>query len=114
MLALPLLFLLGAAQEADALRSEVSRLTAEVALLKGSLRERDALLGTVREELAGVREDLRELRDRPQPVAAPFLAAPPAGSSSIRARKHVAPGLQEKSSMASRICGVGGNCAAKP
>jgi hypothetical protein len=87
MLAFPLLFLLGAPQEADALRSEVSRLTAEVALLKGSLRERDALLGTVREELAGVREDLRELRDRPQPVAAPFLAAPPAGSDRLGVAK---------------------------
>jgi hypothetical protein len=90
MLALTLLLLLpGAtplpppAQEADALRSEVSRLESELTRLKGSLAERDALLGTVREELAGVREDLRALRDRPQPVAAPFLAAPPAGSDKL-------------------------------
>ena len=63
----------GPTQEPDALRSEVNRLESEVALLRGSIRERDLLLGTVREELVGVREDLRELRDRPQPVAAPFL-----------------------------------------
>ena len=58
-----------------------------MALLQGSLRERDELLGTVRQELAGVREDLRELRDRPQPVAAPFLAAPPAGSDKLGVAK---------------------------
>jgi len=82
-----LLLLLGPVQEADALRSEVTRLQSEVALLRGALRERDALLGTVREELAGVREDLRELRDRPQPVAAPFLASPPAGSDKLGVAK---------------------------
>ena len=94
MIALALLLLLAGAkpllppvQEADALRSEVSRLQSEVALLRGSLAERDALLGTVREELAGVREDLREIRDRPQPVAAPFLAALPAGSDKLGVAK---------------------------
>jgi hypothetical protein len=94
MLALTLLLLLAGAkpllppaQEADALRSEVSRLQSEVALLQGSLRERNELLGTVRQELVGVREDLRELRDRPQPVAAPFLAAPPAGSDRLGVAK---------------------------
>jgi hypothetical protein len=83
MNAFALLLLLGPIQEADALRSEVTRLQSEVVLLRGALRERDALLGTVREELVGVREDLRELRDRPQPVAAPFLAGPPAGSDKL-------------------------------
>jgi hypothetical protein len=87
MIALALLLLLGPVQEADALRSEVSRLQAEVALLRGSLRERDALLGTVREELAGVREDVHELKDRPQPVAAPFLAAPPPSSDRLGVAK---------------------------
>jgi hypothetical protein len=87
MIALALLLLLGPVQEADALRSEVSRLQSEVALLRGALHERDALLGTVREELAGVREDVRELRDRPQPVAAPFLAAPPVGSDRLGVAK---------------------------
>jgi len=87
MLALTLLLLLSPAQEADARGSEVSRLQSEVAALKGSLAERDALLVTVREELAGVREDLREIRDRPQPVAAPFLAAPPAGSDKLGVAK---------------------------
>jgi hypothetical protein len=87
MLALALLALLSPTQEAEALRSEVSRLQSEVALLQASLRERDELLGTVRKELAGVREDLRELRDRPQPVAAAFLAAPPAGSDKLGVAK---------------------------
>jgi hypothetical protein len=87
MIALALLLLLGPVQEADALRSEVSRLQSEVTLLKGSLRERDELLGAVREQLGGVREDVRELRDRPQPVAAPFLAAPPTGSDRLGVAK---------------------------
>jgi len=77
------LLLLSPPQEADALRSEVARLEGEITRLQGSLRERDALLGTVREELAGAREDLREIRDRPQPVAAPFLASPPPGSDKL-------------------------------
>ena len=83
MNAFALLLLLGPVQEADALRSELTRLQSEMVLLRGALRERDALLGTVREELVGVREDLREIRDRPQPVAAPFLASPPAGSDKL-------------------------------
>jgi hypothetical protein len=87
MYALAVLLLLGPAQEPDALRSEVNRLQSEVTLLHGALRERDALLSTVREELAGVREDLHELRDRPQPVAAPFLASPPAGSDKLGVSK---------------------------
>ena len=87
MIALVLTCLLGPVQDADALRSEVTRLQSEVGLLKGALRERDALLGTVREELAGVREDLHELRDRPQPVAAPFLASPPPSSDKLGVAK---------------------------
>jgi hypothetical protein len=97
MIALALLLLLAGAkpllppvQEADALRSErseVTHLQSEVKALKDDLRERDALLGAVREELAGVRDDLHELRDRPQPVAAPFLAAPPAGSDRLGVAK---------------------------
>jgi hypothetical protein len=82
-----LLLLLGPVQDADALRSEVTRLQSEVALLRGALSERDSLLGTVREELAGTRADLRELRDRPQPVAAPFVASPPAGSDRLGVAK---------------------------
>jgi hypothetical protein len=81
------LLLLGPAQDADALRAEVTRLQGELALLRSALHERDALLGTVREELAGVREDVRDLRDRPQPVAAPFLASPPAGSDKLGVAK---------------------------
>jgi hypothetical protein len=86
-LAVLLFLLLPAQDEANALRTEVNRLKGEVALLQGALRERDALLGTVREELAGMREDLRELKDRPQPVAAPFLAAPPPSSDRLGAAK---------------------------
>ena len=87
MVALSLLLLLSPAQEAEALRSEMMRLQSEVALLQGALRERDALLGTVREELAAWRGDLRELKDRPQPVAAPFLAAPPPSSDRLGVAK---------------------------
>jgi len=87
MVALSLLLLLSPAQEAEALRSEMMRLQSEVALLQGALRERDALLGTVRDELAASRGDLRELKDRPQPVAAPFLAAPPPSSDRLGVAK---------------------------
>lgn len=75
--------LLAPAQEAPALRAELRRLEGEVALLQAALHERDSLLGTVREELVAAREDLRELKDRPQPVAAPFLAAPPPASDRL-------------------------------
>jgi hypothetical protein len=81
------LLLLSPQQDADALRSEVNHLRGELALLQGALRERDALLGTVREELAGAREDLREIKDRPQPVAAPFLASPPLASDKLGVAK---------------------------
>jgi hypothetical protein len=37
----------------------------------------------VRQELVGVRDDVREMRERPQPVAAPFLAGPPASSDKL-------------------------------
>jgi hypothetical protein len=88
MHALALLLLLGPAQDPEAaMRSEMNRLQSEVTLLKGALRERDALLGTVREELVGTREDLHELRDRPQPVAAPFLASPPPSSDKLGVAK---------------------------
>jgi hypothetical protein len=85
MLPLAVLLLLGTnpVQEAEALRSDVLRLRSEVALLLGAVREHDTLLGKVRDELAGAREDLRELKDRPQPLAAPFLAAPPVGSDRL-------------------------------
>lgn len=82
--ALSLALLLAApAQEPEALRSEVRRLEGQLALALGALAERDTLLGVVREELRAVREDLGELKDRPQPVAAPFLASPPAPSDRL-------------------------------
>jgi hypothetical protein len=87
MLALALLLLLPPPQEADALRSEVNRLQTELALLRDSQKVRDAFLEKVGQELVGVRDDVRELRDRPQPVAAPFLAAPPAGSDRLGVAK---------------------------
>jgi hypothetical protein len=87
MIALALLILVGPAQDASALRSELTRLQSEVDLLQGALREREKLLATVREELAGTREDLHELKDRPQPVAAPFLAAPPPSSDRLGVAK---------------------------
>ena len=86
-LLLLLLPLAPAQDEAEGLRSEVNRLKGEVALLQGALKERDALLSRVSEELVGAREDLKELKDRPQPVAAPFLAAPPPSSDKLGVAK---------------------------
>ncbi len=83
MLALALLLLLPPAQEESALRSEVMRLQTELALLRDTQKVRDEFLATVRQELVGVRDDVREMRERPQPVAAPFLAGPPAGSDKL-------------------------------
>ncbi|HXK09142.1 MAG TPA: hypothetical protein VMT70_05840 [Vicinamibacteria bacterium] len=82
-LALAFLLLGPGQDEAEALRLEVNRLKGEVSLLQSALHERDALLGTVREELVGAREDVRDLKERPQPVAAPFLAAPPPSSDKL-------------------------------
>lgn len=91
MLALPLLLLLAPApaapQEAEALRSELARVQAELRVLRGEVAARDVFLGTVREELTGVRGELKALRERPQPVAAPFLAAPPTGSDRLGVAK---------------------------
>ena len=82
-LALAFLLLGPGQDEAEPLRLEVNRLKGEVSLLQSALHERDALLGTVREELVGAREDVRDLKERPQPVAAPFLAAPPPSSDKL-------------------------------
>jgi hypothetical protein len=87
MLALALLLLLPPAQEPDALPSEVRRLRTEVALLQETQRARDEFLEKVRQELVGVRDDVRDLRERPQPVAAPFLAGPPASSDRLGVAK---------------------------
>ena len=83
MLALALLLLLPPVQEESALRSEVIRLQTELALLRDTQKVRDEFLDTVRQELVGVRDDVREMRERPQPVAAPFLAGPPASSDKL-------------------------------
>ena len=83
MLALALLLLLPPVQEETALRSEVMRLQTELALLRDTQKTRDEFLETVRHELVGVRDDVREMRERPQPVAAPFLAGPPASSDKL-------------------------------
>jgi hypothetical protein len=74
-------------QEAEALRSELLRVQAELRVLRGEVTARDAFLGSVRDELAGVRGELKALRERPEPVAAPFLAAPPASSDRIGVAK---------------------------
>jgi len=87
MLALALLLLLPPAQEPDALPSELRRLRTEVALLQETQKVRDEFLETVRQELVGVRGDVRALRERPQPVAAPFLASPPASSDRLGVAK---------------------------
>ncbi len=83
MFALALLLLLPPVQEESALRSEVMRLQTELALLRDTQKVRDEFLETVRQELVGVRDDVREMRERPQPVAAPFLAGPPASSDKL-------------------------------
>jgi hypothetical protein len=86
MAALALMLLLGQTpvpQEDTALRAEVVQLRSELALMQTALKQRDALLGTVRDELTGARGDLLELKQRPQPLAAPFLAAPPVGSDRL-------------------------------
>jgi hypothetical protein len=83
MLALALLLLLPPVQEESALRSEVMRLQTELALLRDTQKVRDEFLATVRQELVGVRDDVREMRERPQPVAAPFLAGPPPSSDKL-------------------------------
>lgn len=76
------------AQDQDgALRAEVARLEGELRLLRGEVRDRDALLGEVRVSLDATRDELRALRERPQPVAAPFLAAPPTGSDRLGVAK---------------------------
>jgi hypothetical protein len=83
MLTLALLLLLPPLQEETALRSEVMRLQTELATLRDTQKARDEFLETVRQELVGVRGDVREMRERPQPVAAPFLAGPPASSDKL-------------------------------
>jgi hypothetical protein len=76
-------------QEAGSLRGEVSRLKGEVSRLEDEVASRDKLLGSVRDQLGGVREDLRALQERPQPVAVPFLSAPPMGSDRLGVAKGV-------------------------
>jgi hypothetical protein len=83
MIALALLLLLPPAQDETALRSQLMRLQTELALLRDTQKVRDEFLETVRQELVGVRDDVREMRERPQPVAAPFLAGPPASSDKL-------------------------------
>src|SRR5512143_893660 len=89
MITLALLLLAAAPQasppndDAVALRSQMRRLENENQRLAGAVREREGLLEEVREQLGGVREDVKELKERPQPVAAPFLAAPPTGSDRL-------------------------------
>jgi hypothetical protein len=80
---LALLLLLPPVQEETALRSEVMRLQTELALLRDTQKRRDEFLENVRQELVGVRGDVHEMRERPQPVAAPFLAGPPASSDKL-------------------------------
>jgi hypothetical protein len=79
------LFLSGTApQESIALRQEVGRLKAQVALLSAALQERDDLLVTVRQEMDGVRSDVRGLREHPpRDLAAAFLAGPATGSDRL-------------------------------
>ena len=83
---LALLLLAGGAgpQDAQALRSEVGRLEARVAVLSAAVQERDELLGTVREQLDGVRHELAQLREHPpRDIAAAFLASPANGSDRL-------------------------------
>jgi hypothetical protein len=84
MIAIALLLLAPPPQEVESLLAEISRLKSEVAALNTSVHERDELLGSVREGLRSMRDDVAELRERPpRPVAAGFLAAPPASSDRL-------------------------------
>lgn len=83
---LALLLLAGGAepQDAQGLRNEVGRLEARVAGLSAAVLERDELLGTVREQLDAVRQDVRHLREHPpRDIAAAFLASPANGSDRL-------------------------------
>ena len=71
------------ADDTDSLRSEVTRLEGENRRLAGSLRERDELLDGVRRQLGGLREDVDEVKERLQPLAAAFLASPPLASDRL-------------------------------
>lgn len=87
MIALALSLLLAAspqsADETDQLRAQLRGLEDDKRRLEGALRERDELLGAVRSRLAGLREDVESLKERLQPAAASFLAAPPVGSERL-------------------------------
>jgi hypothetical protein len=75
------LLLLTGPQDAQALRAEVNRLETRVATLDAAVLERDELLGSVREEVRAMREDIRTLSESPpRGPAATFLAGPARGS----------------------------------
>ncbi len=69
--------------DAEGLRSQISRLESETARLKAALGERDSLLAEVKETLVAARREIRDLKESPQPVAAPFLASPPPASDRL-------------------------------
>jgi hypothetical protein len=71
------------ADEAEQLRGRLQSIEDDKRRLEGALRERDELLGAVRGRLGALREDVESLKERLQPVAASFLAAPPAGSERL-------------------------------
>ena len=82
---LALLLLAGAvpgATQSD--RAEVDRLQREVVRLESAVRERDEILGDVREQIVAVREDVRRLREHPpRDLAAAFLSSPANGSDRL-------------------------------
>src|SRR5262249_54536258 len=77
--------------ELNDLRGEVGRLRGEISQMETARRQRDEAIAGMRQDmraltegLGGIREDLK---GRPPPIAAPFLAAPPPSSDTVGVAK---------------------------
>jgi hypothetical protein len=78
------------APEPDALVGEVRLLQAQVAALRVELARREEGLQELKQDMGGVKDELRGMRDRPaQPLAIPFLSGPPTSSDAVGVAKVV-------------------------
>jgi hypothetical protein len=76
--------------EPDPLVSEMRLLKAQVSALGLELGRQHEGLNELKQEVGGVRDELRGLRDRPaQPVAVAFLSGPPSSSDAVGVAKVV-------------------------